>query len=80
MAQYITSLSPLEKKLLETQDIVTVRGKKGRGVPIIIPADMETVMQLLLDDDVRKKAGVNTSPYVFASLTNPGEADNTIMY
>lgn len=77
MGEYINELSPLERKLLETQDIVTVRGKKGRPVPILIPQDMIVLMQLLLDDEVRGKIGVDTSPYVFATLKNPGKADDT---
>lgn len=73
LGSYIQELSKLEKKLLETQDVFNVRGKRGRRVPIIIPCDMPQLMNLLVNEDVRKRVGVEKSQYIFADLKHPGE-------
>lgn len=71
MQDYLESLTALEKKLCETQEIFTVRGKKGRPVPIIIPGDLKHVTDLISSEEVRTLVGVNHSPYLFPSLHNP---------
>lgn len=61
-------LTSLEKKLLETQDLVEVRGKLGRGVPVIIPQDTIQVMKYLADEKVRRKAGIpQENTFLFAN-------------
>ncbi|XP_021353744.1 uncharacterized protein LOC110450516 [Mizuhopecten yessoensis] len=61
-------LSDFEKKLLETQEVMTVRGKTGRGVPVILPRETKAAMAYLTSIEVRKSAGIDIhNPYVFAS-------------
>ena len=69
MHQFQTQLSSLEQHLMTTQQIVTVRGKHGRPVPILIPADILPAMELLTLDLVRKSVGIRSdNPYVFANF------------
>ena len=64
----IHSFSELEKKLLDTHQVVTVRGKRGRAVPILIPPECILPMTKLTNKDYRKAAGVKASnPYLFAN-------------
>ena len=43
------SLQPIEQKLLESTDLVIVPGKRNRKVPILIPQDVSSAMNLLMD-------------------------------
>ena len=62
------SFTILEEQLLKTHEIVTVLGKRGNAVPIIIPPDTHTAMKLLIDPDIRKRAQIkSTNCYVFAN-------------
>lgn len=45
-------LSVLEQKLLESQDLIEVRGKLGRGVPVIVPNDTKRILEYLASADV----------------------------
>ena len=40
-------LTALERKLLESLDMVEVRGKRGRKVPVLIPEDCRAAMVYL---------------------------------
>ena len=45
---HMNQLSPLEKGLLRSHQVVTVRGKRGRPVPILIPPDtFEELLNIL---------------------------------
>uniref|UniRef100_A0A8W8KZ57 Uncharacterized protein n=1 Tax=Magallana gigas TaxID=29159 RepID=A0A8W8KZ57_MAGGI len=48
----------LEQKLLESQYLIEVRGRLGRGVPVIVPNDTKRIMKYLASADVRVKAGI----------------------
>jgi hypothetical protein len=39
MDQFQQTLSELEKFLLQTQELLYIRGKRGRCVPVLIPGD-----------------------------------------
>uniref|UniRef100_A0A8W8MKN2 Uncharacterized protein n=1 Tax=Magallana gigas TaxID=29159 RepID=A0A8W8MKN2_MAGGI len=54
-------LTVLEQKLLESQDLLEVRGKLGRGVPVIVPNDTKRILKYLASADVRVKAGIQPS-------------------
>ena len=64
------SLSKFENHLAKTLLRVVVRGKKGRGVPVLFTESMRANVDLLLQ--VREAAGVLESPYLF---TNSLSAD-----
>lgn len=62
------TLSELEKQLLKSHEVVTVRGKRSRPVPILIPPDLVGPMKRLANQDIRNRAGIKTSnPYLFAN-------------
>ena len=56
----IGELTELEKKLIESQDVVEIRGKTGRGVPVIIPPYAGRILEYIINEDVRMEAGVST--------------------
>lgn len=64
-------LTPLEERLLASHDLVTVRGKCGRPVPVLIPDDCKPGMEYLSDLVVREAAGVNGNNIFF--FANTGE-------
>ena len=48
MENFVNQLSPLEKELLRSHQVVTMRGKRGRPVPILIPPDtFEELLNIL---------------------------------
>lgn len=73
LGEYFKTLSKLEKNLVMSQDMFTVRGKRGRPVPVIVPADIKHVLDLLQSQEMRQHLGIHESPYLFASLTQPSE-------
>ncbi|XP_062612913.1 uncharacterized protein LOC134274668 [Saccostrea cucullata] len=61
-------LTDLEQHLLESQEICEVRGKAGRGVPILIPEDVKSAMNFITNVDIRTSCGVRCENiYVFAN-------------
>ncbi|XP_069109552.1 uncharacterized protein [Argopecten irradians] len=57
----------LEKKLLDDQELMTVRGKTGRGVPVIIPKDCRSGLHFLCNQQIRRAAGIaESNEYIFA--------------
>ncbi|XP_069109622.1 uncharacterized protein [Argopecten irradians] len=61
-------LTNFERHLLEHQDVVVLRGKTGRGVPVILPNDVKGSLQYLSNSTVRKSAGIPpNNKYVFAN-------------
>ena len=68
MEALFASLSALEKRLVDTLDIVRVRGKRGRAVPILIPVDIQHVLNMIANAEVRCKLGLQ-SPFVFANFS-----------
>ncbi len=63
--EILESLSPFEKKLCENLTRVEVRGKRGRKVPILLPANVKESVELLIK--TREDAGISPSnPYIFA--------------
>ncbi|XP_055958466.1 uncharacterized protein LOC130010539 isoform X3 [Patella vulgata] len=54
-------------KLLTEQEVMTVRGKTGRGVPVILPAITKAPLSYLTDSSVRSACGISSkNVYVFA--------------
>ncbi len=63
--EIVESLSPFEKKRCENLTRVEVRGKRGRKVPILLPAHVKESVELLIK--AREDAGISPSnPYIFA--------------
>ena len=63
------TLSPFERQLSENLKRVVVKGKKGRGVPLLLTTEVSEAITLLLD--TKEKVGVKASEYVFT--TTAGE-------
>jgi hypothetical protein len=47
-ATYMNELSTLEKQLLQTHDSFSIRGKRGRPVPVLVPLDIKPLFEKLL--------------------------------
>ncbi|XP_076092695.1 uncharacterized protein LOC143064064 [Mytilus galloprovincialis] len=60
-------LTEFEKELLNTQEVVMIRGKGGKAVPVIIPKDAVNVLEYLSNDSIRLKVGIPPSKYLFAN-------------
>ncbi|KAJ8018205.1 hypothetical protein HOLleu_43939 [Holothuria leucospilota] len=61
-------LTEFEKKLLLEQDMMEIRGKCGKFVPVIIPPYIKPLLKYITDSEVRHAAGISsTNNYVFAS-------------
>ena len=67
MQNFCGQLSELEEHLLKSQDIVTVRGKHGSPVPILIPADTKDLMEAIADKYNRDVCGMGENAFLFAS-------------
>ena len=65
----IETLSDFEKQLMKSNKVMSVRGKRGRGVPIIIPQDVKVVMDVLSHDKIRKRCAVS-SIFLFGTCGN----------
>lgn len=47
--------------------LLHIRGKRGRRVPVILPPEVQKAIPILIDQEVRKHAGVHPeNQYVFA--------------
>ena len=68
MEGFLESLSKLEQHLLEANELLVVRGKRGRGVPVLIPADICDLLNCLAEHEVRKSVAVDGSPYLFPNF------------
>ncbi|XP_065926796.1 uncharacterized protein [Magallana gigas] len=61
-------LTDFEKMLLKTQDLVEIRGKTGRGVPVLIPKETNKVLEYLSDPVARQMASIRPeNKYMFAN-------------
>ncbi|XP_078310283.1 uncharacterized protein LOC111116385 isoform X1 [Crassostrea virginica] len=66
-----THLTDFERMLLKTQDLVEIRGKTGRGVPVLIPNETKEVLNYLSNPIARIKANIKPeNPYMFANTGN----------
>lgn len=66
--EMVGELTTFERELLKRQEVVEIRGKTGRGVPVILPQDVKRAIAYLADENVRSKAGIQScSPYFFAN-------------
>lgn len=64
--EVLSSLQPLEQKLVDRVDLVQIPGKKNRKVPMLITEDVKEAMDIL--NAYRDKVGISSSnPYFFAS-------------
>ncbi|XP_021370026.1 uncharacterized protein LOC110461070 [Mizuhopecten yessoensis] len=64
-------LTEFETHLLERQEVVVIRGKTGKGVPVILPPDVLNCMQYLANPAARAITTTKENPYLFAN-TNIG--------
>ncbi|XP_062575025.1 uncharacterized protein LOC134236887 [Saccostrea cucullata] len=66
--EIVKSLSEFERKLVEEQDVIEIRGKCGKCVPVIIPKYVRGVLAHLCNQSVRAAAGIpSSSVYIFAT-------------
>ncbi|XP_038063286.1 uncharacterized protein LOC119733978 [Patiria miniata] len=66
--QLTRDLTDFEKHLLESQEVIVIRGKTGRGVPVLVPAECSAVLKFLTDAEVRRDVGIHPeNKYVFAA-------------
>ncbi|CAB3987135.1 uncharacterized protein LOC110043873 [Paramuricea clavata] len=67
-SEIVKSLNKFEKNLSEMLDMVEVRGKRGRKVPIILTPELKTSIELL--NRTRSAVGIpEDNPYVFANAS-----------
>ena len=65
----VDCLSPLEKELATSLARVMIKGKKGRGVPVLLTDDLQTGISLLIAK--RSSVGVDDdNPYIFVNSTS----------
>ena len=82
MSGYMKHFTALESRLTKSQETFTVRGKRRRPVPVLVPADVFPLMVLFADDEVRKRFGVKESCDLFAkcgSTTSPNKGKSYIL-
>lgn len=61
-------LTKLEDRLLKDQDVIEIRGKRGKIVPVLVPSYTRPLLEHVTDKQVRKNAGISSSNgYVFAN-------------
>ncbi|XP_014676676.1 PREDICTED: uncharacterized protein LOC106816566, partial [Priapulus caudatus] len=60
-ASLVGQLSPMENYLLQSQELMTVRGKRSRGVPVLIPEDLQAPLMYLAKSSVRESAEILSS-------------------
>jgi len=61
-------LSTLERHLLKSQEMMWIRGKQGKRVPVLIPSDVQKGLEYINDAEVRRLGGINPhTPYLFAN-------------
>ncbi|XP_033757856.1 uncharacterized protein LOC117340214 [Pecten maximus] len=77
------SLTEFEKSLLESQDLVEIRGKTGRGLPVIIPEETKRVLEFLSNSSCRDKCSIQAENlFMFANkstgVVRAGDALNEI--
>ena len=71
MEHFTENMTALEKQLTKSQSVVTVRGKRGSPVPILIPSDCQPIMDMLSTPSVRSASGISQeNPYLFANFSN----------
>ncbi|XP_060600852.1 uncharacterized protein LOC132754246 isoform X5 [Ruditapes philippinarum] len=59
-------LTKVETYLLKSQELMTVRGKGGRPVPVIVPQDVKGPLDFIASKMTRKAAGISESnKYLF---------------
>ncbi|XP_062566938.1 uncharacterized protein LOC134229248 isoform X2 [Saccostrea cucullata] len=64
-------LTDVEKHLMGTQDLMRVRGKRGRPVPVLIPPDCRKALAFLANTAQRKKAKIaEGNLYLFPNSVN----------
>ena len=69
----VKHLPPLEQNLCRSLTHVTVRGKRGRGVPLLLTQEMVEVLDLLVSS--REAAGIDgLNPYIFIGEPGPNAA------
>ncbi|KAK3108247.1 hypothetical protein FSP39_004029 [Pinctada imbricata] len=78
-------LTKMEKTLLETQELLEIRGKCGKKVPVLLPLEVKDAMNYLADPIVRDKCGIQRdNPYIFANTRHlsvrAGNALNLVKY
>ncbi|XP_041466027.1 uncharacterized protein LOC121416603 [Lytechinus variegatus] len=67
--EIFASLSPAEKIAASRLNLVMVRGKRDRGVPILLTKEMTECVNILIEQ--RDRVGINEdNPFVFACLGN----------
>lgn len=67
LKEFRAELSEYEQHLVGTHDVLTIRGKRGRPVPVLLTPELRLLLDRLADEDVRKQVGVEDNRYLFAN-------------
>lgn len=66
-AEFSATLKPSERKLCERLHVLSITGKRGRTVPLLLTSDLKKAMDLIANTEMRTAVGVSPSNvYVFA--------------
>lgn len=69
VAEVSERLNSLEKQLAKRFQLVKIKGKRGRAVPVIIPPECSKALQVIIDH--RQTSGIpQCNPYIFARNTS----------
>ncbi|ESO84729.1 hypothetical protein LOTGIDRAFT_168393 [Lottia gigantea] len=76
-------LTKFEQMLLSSQELVEIRGKTGRKVPVIIPSECIKMLEFLSNPEIRLKSNINKeNQYMFANtgsgVIRAGESLNNV--
>ena len=67
----VNKLGEADKKLFNSLDILYMTGKGNHVVPCLVPLDCRRGLDLLVDENIRRNAGVSsTNKYLFPSTEN----------
>ena len=71
--EILSTLQPLERKLLQRVHLVMIPGKRNRKVPMLITPDVKKAMDVLIKKRHDVRVGIpETNPYLFASRSVGG--------
>ncbi len=73
MGVYTEMLTALEKELNKTLELVHISGKRGCGVPVLIPLECTRLYIQLMDPKIREIANVKDNPYLFVRPNTRGK-------
>ena len=80
MEEFKQELSSLELYLTKSLNMVEIRGKRGRKVPLLIPEEAQDALAFLVNEKVRKELNPHTRSYIFTNFGNYASLQYTHLY